>query len=81
MDVLTSFQKLRLEILKHNHIESMVHAGAATFEELNSFNVLAAAFVIRKSESEQDDSQFIRLTDYLNTGEKIKEYFQSKIDM
>ena len=38
----------------------------------------AAAFVIRKSESEQDDSQFIRLTDYLNTGEKIKEYFQSK---
>ena len=34
---LTSFQKLRLEILKHNHIESMVHAGAATFEELNSF--------------------------------------------
>ena len=37
---LTSFQKLRLEILKHNHIESMVHAGAATFEELNSFNVL-----------------------------------------
>lgn len=75
---LTSFQKLRLEILKHNHIESMVHAGAATFEELNSFNVLAAAFVIRKSESEQDDSQFIRLTDYLNTDEKIKEYFQSK---
>ena len=40
--------------------------------------MLAAAFVIRKSESEQDDSQFIRLTDYLNTGEKIKEYFQSK---
>ncbi|MEI3551528.1 MAG: hypothetical protein V8Q17_02730 [Acutalibacteraceae bacterium] len=56
----------------------MVHAGAATFEELNSFNVLAAAFVIRKSESEQEDSQFIRLTDYLNTDEKIKGYFQSK---
>ena len=75
---LTSFQKLRLEILKHNHIESMVHTGAATFEELNSFNVLASAFVIRKSELEKSDSLFIRLTDYLNTDEKINEYFQSK---
>lgn len=75
---LTSFQKLRLEILKHNHIESMIHTGAATFEELNSFNVLAVAFVIRKLELEQTPSQFIRLTDYLNTDEKIKGYFQSK---
>ena len=75
---LTSFQKLRLEILKHNHIASMVHAGAATFEELNSFNVLAAAFVIRNSEPEQENSLFIRLTDYLNTDEKIKGYFQSE---
>ena len=29
--------------------------GAATFEELNSFNVLAAAFVIRNSEPEQEE--------------------------
>lgn len=27
---------------------------------------------------DNEDSQFIRLSDYLNTGEKIKEYFQSK---
>ena len=43
-----SFSNLRNHIIDNYYIESMVHSGAGTFDDLNSFNALATAFVINK---------------------------------
>lgn len=72
---LTSFEKLRVELLRHCYISSLVHAGAATFEELNDFNVLATAFVIDRQKAESAPSLFINLADSLDTEQKINGYF------
>lgn len=75
---ISSFENLRKEILSSTFISSMMHTGAATFEELNSFNVLATAFILRKISLNSYISKFIRLTAYLSTEEKIVQYSDVK---
>ena len=69
---ISSFEKLRKFLLANTRFVSMVHTGAATFEELNSFNVLATSFVYKKNEITDDyKTTFLRLTNYYNTQDKI----------
>ena len=71
---ISSFENLREEVLNRFTIDTMVHTGAATFEELNSFNVLATSFCLRKTNLDNYSTLFIRLADYYNTKEKICNY-------
>ena len=72
---LSAFKKIRNEVVINNKIISMVHLGAGVFKEINTFNVLAASFVIQKIPIEDYESTYIRLVDYANEYEKIREFF------
>ena len=65
-----SFEPLRRYVLEHTSIVNMVHSGAATFEELNSFNALAAAFTLKNELIKRYVSSYLRLVNYYNTQEK-----------
>lgn len=59
---LSSFSLLRKDILENSHIDSMLHLGAHTFDELGGEVVQNTTFVITKNASALD-SVFLRLTD------------------
>lgn len=46
---LSSFEKLRKSLLENNHIDSLLHLGPRTFDELSGEVVQNAAFVISKA--------------------------------
>ncbi len=69
---ISSFKKLRKHILTNENIVSMMHTGAATFEELNSFNVLATAFIRRKGYIDSYIGTYLKLNEYYSTDEKLK---------
>lgn len=71
---ISSFKKLRENIISNENIVSMLHTGAATFEELNSFNVLATAFIRKKNFIEDYVGVYVKLTNYYNTKEKIHNF-------
>jgi hypothetical protein len=70
---ISSFARLREFVLQNTAILSLVHTGAATFEELNSHNALATAFCLKKGKPCRP-SVFIRLTRYLKPELKIKNF-------
>ncbi len=72
---ISSFKNLRKYIIDNLYIENMMHLGPATFEELNSFNVLATAFSFRNQKAEDNKGTYIKLDSYLSTEEKIKEFY------
>ena len=45
---LSSYEKLREKIIKHHHIDTMVHLGARAFEEIGGEVVQSVAFVLQK---------------------------------
>lgn len=69
-----SYEQLREIVLNKSTIINMIHSGAATFEELNSFNVLVTSFVLRINNINGYKSCFVRLTDYLSREEKINHF-------
>lgn len=80
---ISSFYDLREYVLKNTIISSVVHSGASTFEELRSFNALAVAVCLRKNNNSSKSkdynlSTFIRLTDFLNTKNKIENFNNPK---
>ncbi len=77
---ISTFKNLRKHLLTNTRFVSMMHTGAATFEELNSFNVLATSFVYEKSEIMDDyKTTFLRLSNYYQLEDKI-ENFNNKND-
>lgn len=48
----------------------MLHSGAATFDDLSSFNALATSFIFKK-EKLNIETCFIRLANFYNLQEKI----------
>jgi hypothetical protein len=74
---ISSFEKLRRFVLENTQIISMLHTGAATFEELRPFNALSTAFCLKKCKH-STPSIFIRLTDYLSTQAKIENFAKKK---
>lgn len=71
---LRSFAALRRKLLHIASILSLVHTGAGTFEELNAFNALAAAFCLRKGNDPAAVSKFVCLCDHLGSGEKQRHF-------
>lgn len=67
---LSSFEKLRTHILLHLHIDSMLHLGPQTFDELSGEVVQNTAFVISKHQPLEEGGTYYRLVDGNNCREK-----------
>ena len=74
---ISMYESLRKYILENFEIETMIHTGANTFEELNSFNVLAVAFCIRKKLNSKH-GKYIKLTEYHTPLQKIRNFKNEK---
>lgn len=60
---LSSFETLRKKILDTQHIDSLLHLGPRTFDELSGEVVQNAAFVISKTASDPYEGTYYRLID------------------
>lgn len=60
---LSSFETLRKKILDTQHIDSLLHLGPRTFDELSGEVVQNAAFVISKTVSQSVEGIYYRLID------------------
>lgn len=76
---LRSFAPLRRKLLHTSRISTLLHTGAGTFEELNAFNALAAAFCLRKGNFSGARSQFICLCDYYSSSEKQRHFHDREV--
>jgi hypothetical protein len=76
---LSSFKKLRAEIISNYHISSMLHLGPRTFEELSGEVVQSTTFVIKNVALGADNynGTYFRLVDYRNNLEKEKYFLKS----
>ena len=72
---ISTFSELRNDLLNKVTINSMLHTGASTFEEINSFNVLASAFVLSNNLLSTYKGKYIRLANYYNSLEKQDNYW------
>lgn len=71
---ISSFKKLRENILNSFTINSMVHSGAATFDGVSAFNVLATTFCIQNSAVKKFKGKYVKLNEFYNTSTKLMEY-------
>lgn len=71
-----SFANLRKYIINNYHLSSLVHLGKNTFENLNAYNALASAFII-KTKNPSKDSIFVKLDNYDDIYIKEKEFFNN----
>jgi hypothetical protein len=70
---LSSYEKLREEILNNYSILNMLHLGPRTFEELSGEVVQSTAFVFENGNNIQEGTYF-RLVDYRNNAEKEAQF-------
>ena len=73
---LSSFEKLRKQVLDNYCIESMLHLGPRTFDELSGEVVQNTAFVISKHTSGMGGTYF-RLVDGKNCADKERMFLQA----
>lgn len=73
---LSSFEKLRKQVLDNYCIESMLHLGPRTFDELSGEVVQNTAFVISKHTSDIGGTHF-RLVDGKNCADKERMFLQA----
>lgn len=76
---LTSFSKLRTEILTETHIDSLLHLGPHTFDELNGEVVQNVAFIITLNTT-NGRSKCYRLVNGNSSYEKEKLFLTKKKD-
>lgn len=67
---LSSFENLRCKILDNYHIDSMIHLGPRTFDELSGEVVQNTAFVITNCTNSNAIGNYFRLVDGKNCHEK-----------
>ena len=73
---LSSFETLRKKILDTQHIDSLLHLGPRTFDELSGEVVQNAAFVISKNVSQSVKGIYYRLIDGKNCTAKRDMYLE-----
>lgn len=66
---LNSFEALRKKVISDQHIDSLLHLGPRTFDELSGEVVQNTAFVISKRQSNAE-GQYFRLVDFKSCGLK-----------
>ncbi len=71
---ISSFKELREKIIDDYYLTSMIHTGAGTFEDLNSFNALATTFVIQNVKSSKK-TIFVRLANFYDYEKKKIEVY------
>lgn len=67
---LSSFEKLRKKVLDNEHIDSMLHLGPRTFDELSGEVVQNTSFVISNNHQKDNRGTYFRLVDGKNCGDK-----------
>ena len=77
---LSSFEDLRKSILDNAHIDSLLHLGPRTFDELSGEVVQNAAFVISKVDMAEDTGTYYRLVDGKNCGNKEQLFFDALVN-
>lgn len=78
---LSSFEKLRHSLLENYHIDSLLHLGARTFDELSGEVVQNAAFIVSKDAETLQASQagiYFRLVDGKNCTDKERMFLNAK---
>ncbi|WP_343336883.1 hypothetical protein TPELB_20030 [Terrisporobacter petrolearius] len=70
---LSSFEKLRDDIINNKSIYSMLHLGAKAFEEIGGEVVQSVSFIARRCNIIDNKGIYIRLTDKNSSSEKNKE--------
>lgn len=71
---LSSFENYRKHLLKNNNIQSMLHLGPRTFEELSGEVVQSTAFVLGNRHDEDAKGNYYRLVDYKSNREKEENF-------
>lgn len=75
---LSSFETLRKKILDTQHIDSLLHLGPRTFDELSGEVVQNAAFVISKTAPQSVEGIYYRLIDGKNCAAKRDMYLANE---
>ncbi len=79
---LTSFEKLRRTLLDNHHIDSLLHLGPRTFDELSGEVVQNAAFVVSKATIQYllkaNTGIYYRLVDGRNCADKENLFFNAQ---
>lgn len=73
---LSSYEKYREHLLLNFGIESMLHLGPRTFEELSGEVVQSTAFVLNNALPENAKAGYYRLVDYKSNTEKENQFLQ-----
>ena len=74
---LSSFEDLRKSLLKNQHIDSLLHLGPRTFDELSGEVVQNAAFVVSKLKDNNIGTYF-RLVDSKNCSDKESAFLKAQ---
>ena len=74
---LSSFEKLRFTLLDNEHIDSLLHLGPRTFDELSGEVVQNAAYVITKVHYPNNKGIYFRLIDGKNCGDKERMFLDA----
>ena len=75
---LSSFEKLRTQFLKDYNIDSMLHLGPRTFDELSGEVVQNTAFVLSRHEPAEQGGVYYRLVDGKNCVDKERLFLEAK---
>ena len=77
---LTSFEELRKDLLKNEHIDSLLHLDPRPFDELSGEVVQNAAFVISKTPNTNKVGTYFRLVAGRNCADKEHMFIDAKIN-
>lgn len=73
---LSSFEKLRRSLLENYHIDSLLHLGPRTFDELSGEIVQNSSFVVSKT-LQYESGSYYRLVDGHNCSEKERLFLEA----
>ena len=77
---LSSFEDLRKSLLDNEHIDSLLHLGPRTFDELSGEVVQNAAFVVSKVDMVHDNGTYYRLVDGNNCADKERMFLDAQVN-
>ena len=77
---LSSFEDLRKSLLDNQHIDSLLHLGPRTFDELSGEVVQNAAFVVSKVDMVYDNGTYYRLVDGYNCADKERMFLDAQVN-
>ncbi len=77
---LSSFEELRKSLLDNEHIDSLLHLGPRTFDELSGEVVQNAAFVVSKVDMVHDNGTYYRLVDGNNCADKERMFLDAQVN-